>query len=579
MRLHTVPFFADSRRVAGSHPQRRLRVVTLGAVAVLATLLGAPGCAALYDLGDYAIGGDEASDGGVGPAAPHGPTAEGSAPDAASSPDAPTTGCTRNADCATVATVGTAAVSPTPQPAVCVRATGTCATLVNETCPRVVGDWANDDAVVLGALLGRGDEASPSALERAAELAVNEINLGSGVSGLPPAKAGGSGRPLVLLACDAEKGVTAARHLVDTVHVPAILGPTVPEQVLEITQQVSAPGGTLVVSPTAVASSIANLADGDLTWRAVPSDAQRAKLVIQQLNDLETLLKATRGLTAVKLAVAHGTDAAGGSARDAISGKLILNGRFLADAANAQNVSLDAYAPGSSAALAGLATKYATFRPDLVYVTSAEQVSGLVVPLEQALTAARAPARPYYLFAEVARGPELLDAIGTGALPPDLRRRVRGVRFRSDAASEGVLAAYAAAYAARYGDAPPAGTAAASALTYDVAYAVAYALAGTAGEAPTGASVARGLRALQVGDEAPVGASAVASSLRSIVERRSVALRGTHSLLRWDASGDLAAGSVEVWCVGAAGGGSYGTSGLAMDVMTQVIGGAFVQCQ
>jgi len=59
-----------------------------------------------------------------------------------------------------------------------------------------------------------------------------------------------------------------------------------------------------------------------------------------------------------------------------------------------------------------------------------------------------------------------------------------------------------------------------------------------------------------------------------------IALRGTFGPMRWDASGDILAGTVEVWCLGVRSGATvFGSSGLTMDVQTQVVGGGFVQCQ
>jgi hypothetical protein len=335
------------------------------------------------------------------------------------------------------------------------------------------------------------------------------------------------------------------------------------------------------MTPTSPASAISNLADGDLTWRATPSDTQRAKLVIEQIKDLETVLRATRALTTVKLGIVHPTDALGSSAHDAISGKLILNGRFIGDAANAPNVSVDPYEPGNTTAQAAVATKYAvTFKPDIVFVTAAEQVAAMMVPLEQALTAARAVNRPYYVLTDAARTQELLDAVASSSLPADIRRRIRGVGVKPDTSSTPVLDAFRAAFTASYGAPPAEAFAAGAALSYDAMYAVAYALAAMPGAPPSGTTVAHGLRTLAVGSPAVVGAKGVGPVMHDLASGKSVALRGTFGLLQWDTSGDIMGGTVEVWCLGtSAGAPVFGSSGVTMDVQTQVVGGAFVQCQ
>lgn len=500
----------------------------------------AGGCANIYGLGDYTTGDPPAPASGSGDA----PAADLGSGHPASADVQPA--CKTSADCGSGA--------------VCVRPNGRCAPLASAECPRTFGDPTKDGAVVVGAIV---DEP----LEQAVALAVEEIADAAGP------------RPLVLVACDPTRAVGAAHHLVDDLRVPAIVGPIAAEDVLDVTQQVSAKGGTLVMTPSSLASAISNLADDDLTWRAVPSDAQRANLVIQQMSALEDVLRTTRSLTTVKLGIVHRTDALGTSARDAISGKLIINGRFINDAANAANVSIDAYATAADeSAQAAIVTRYASaFKPDMIFVTAPEQVGSVLVPLEQALTAARAVNRPYWVLSEAAKTKALLDAVGTPGMPADLRRRIRGIGATSDPQSAPVFAAFKSRFAAKYGAAPPS---VATAAAYDATWAVAYALAATSNGAPSGASVARGLRALGVGGAMTVGPTDAAQGMQSVATGKSVSLRGTNTLLQWDAKGDIAGGTVEAWCIGAAGGApAFGSSGLTMDVQTQVVGGAFVQCQ
>lgn len=537
----------------------RLRLL----VALTALLVG--GCALIHRLDDYSFA-DESS-----PASIHDADAGGG--DGGEPAE-----CRSNRDCAALAPLGSVS-SDASGLSRCVLATGKCERLLTPECPRIAGDAISDDAIVIGALLRDGNDPTTEALEAAAFLAVEEMNSPEGAGGLPGPD--GGVRPLLVVGCDTSGDVmAAARHLVDDLRVAAIVGPTAGEHVVDVTQQVSARGGTLLMTPASVVSAISDLADEGLTWRTVPSDAQRAKLVIEEMKELEALLRTTRGLETVKLAIVHATDAAGTSAYDAIRGKLILNNRFITDAANEANVSVDAHETGDTAALASIATKYAVgFKPDIVFITAPEQIAGLLVPLEKALTAARALYRPYYVVTEAAKTKELLDVMRSSDVPPDTRRRVRGVGLKPDAASAPVLAEFEAAFAARYGTAPLTPTAAAS-LSYDATYAIAYALAATPDQAPSGAVVAQGLRALGVGDPVTVGPKATREAFQQLASRKSVSLRGTFSKMQWDASGDLTAGTVEIWCVGTKDGApSFGSSGLTMDVNTQVVGGAFVQCQ
>jgi branched-chain amino acid transport system substrate-binding protein len=535
--------------------------------ALLATVVGGSvGCAALVGLDEYTTadrpsGELNGADAAVLPpvAAPDGQAADAAAP-----------GCRTYQEC-NLHPLRQVNAAGNDVARVCVRATGKCEPLVTPECPRVIGDFTNDNAVFVGALLSDG---SASLSERAASLAVEEIDAdGQGLR-----SSSGVRRPLVLVACNGTANpLTAARHLAEDLRVPAIVGPNSFESVLDVTQQVTVKAGTLLMTPSSSVSSISNRADTDLTWRVPPSDAQRAKLIIEQIKDLETLLRATRGLTTIKMGVVYATDTLGTSAYDAIAGKLILNGRFINDTSNAANVSVDSYAPGATATEAGFATKYATtVKPDIVYLTSAEQVEHVMVPLEQALTAARAVARPYYVLAERARSQALLDAVAS-SLPADIRRRIRGVGVRPDTASVPVLSDFRAAFAARYGIVADGLS---TVLSYDATYALAYAISLTASTAPTGTSLAHGLRTLSVGSAVTVGKDGWSVAKADLTAGKSVSLRGTHGLVQWDSNGDINAGTVEVWCVGTnAGAPAFGSSGVTMDVQTQVVGGGYVQCQ
>lgn len=538
-------------------------ILTIGRLSVSVLAIG--GCAAIRHLDEYTT-----SDGLPPPAATV--VGEPTAPTPAASPLSPAGGCKTNRECTDNASAG-----GVHTPSMCLHTTGACAPLVTASCARVSGDYLDDRAVVIGTLLSGAAE---TALERAVRLAAEEIN--SAVpSGLDIAKQELlPGRPLVVLACDDNEALSATDHLVNVLHVPAIIGPMTGEDVVDVTQQVSAKGGTLVMTPTAVTSTVSNLADSDLTWRTVPSDTQRAKLVVDQINALETLLRSTRGLTTVKLGVVHPTNALGESAYGAVSGKLILNGRFSNDPLNQSNVSVDPHPVGAPGPALDIATRYAsTFRPDIVFVTSDDEIASFVVPFEQALRDAGAPSRPYYVMTDAVKRDVLLSAIGT-TLPSDIKRRIRGVGVRPAASSVPVLTDFVSAFQTRYGEAPTTPSLAGAALAYDATYAVAYALASKSDLPASGAAIAQGLRALGVGETMSVGAGSVSQVFAHLATGTSVSLRGTFSPLVWDASGDIRAGDVEVWCIGTSNATAvFGSSGLAMDVATQVVGGAFVQCQ
>ncbi len=65
----------------------------------------------------------------------------------------------------------------------------------------------------------------------------------------------------------------AAKHLVDDVQVPAILGPAFSGVAINTAKQITIPSKVLLVSASATSPLITDLDDDGLVWRTCPSDA------------------------------------------------------------------------------------------------------------------------------------------------------------------------------------------------------------------------------------------------------------------------------------------------------------------
>src|SRR5262249_2392884 len=158
--------------------------------------------------------------------------------------------------------------------------------------------------------------------QQSAMLAVTQIN---NVGGVPSSSA--VPRKLVMVSCDESTDLMrVSDHLVNELHVPAIVGPNTSQDTLDLSTSVSVKGDTVVISPTAVASSIGALLDNDLTWLMVPTDVQRAPLMISQINVLEKSLEADRGTTSIKLGIVFRNDALGVGTQTSLN-DLVLNGK------------------------------------------------------------------------------------------------------------------------------------------------------------------------------------------------------------------------------------------------------------
>jgi ABC-type branched-subunit amino acid transport system substrate-binding protein len=491
-------------------------------------------------------------------------------------------GCTTNVECTEQATLAAAndpanadaGSGSTKVPAICLQPDGHCVTLTSEDCTTVTGDYENDKAIVIGSLFATiGTTATQNVpRQQSAMLAIEEINAAGGI----PTSTAGSARPLVMVSCNTSVDLSrAANHLVNDIKVPAIVGPNTSQDTLDVSNNVTIKAGVVVMSPSAVAASISDLIDNDLTWLMIPSDNQRAQLMIKNINDLEGTLKAQRGLTNIKLSIIYRSDALGVGTQTSMN-SLTINGAHLADPVNAGspagNVHIDPY-DVKATDYSPILTKELAFAPDIVVLAgTAESVTKVLTPLEQGWTAGAN--RPYYYLIDPSKGPELLAAVAGNS---DLRSRVRGTGTKPGADSVTVASTFSIDYMTRYGSSP---TASGTGPSYDAAYAIAYALAATKDLPVTGANIATGLRKLAGGSETiATGTQNLLAAFQDLASGQNINGVGTYCPLDWDDNGSVKGGTIEMWCIGTSGATTvFQSSGLTFDIKTQAYAGSYVQC-
>ncbi|MGC4095231.1 MAG: ABC transporter substrate-binding protein [Polyangiaceae bacterium] len=454
--------------------------------------------------------------------------------------------------------------------AICVKASGACVQVQSAECKTITGDVTDDRAILFGSLFSTSGATGTTNQQRqqAAQLAVQQINA---VGGIPTPT--GNPRKLVMVSCDEAAGVTkAAEHLVKDLRVAAIVGPNTSQDTIDVTNKVSVNGGTVVISPTAVASSITSLVDNDLTWLMVPTDVQRAPLMIQNINELETQLKDARSVSTIKLGVIYRNDALGEGTRTSIN-DLTLNGKPIADPINlGKNLQISPY-DVKAANQADIIAKYVAFAPDIIVLAgTAEAVTAVMVPLEAQWTA---PSRPYYVVIDSTKTPDLITAVTNN---DDLRRRVRGTGVTPGPTSTPVNNNFKISYATAY----PGMTASASGTgpAYDATFAVAFAFAATRETMPNGAAIAKGLRKLAGGaTHLEVGGTTALQAFQKLAAGESIDAVGTFGPLAWDANGAIQGGTIEMWCIGGSTATpAYQSAGTTFDIATQKISGQYTPC-
>lgn len=483
--------------------------------------------------------------------------------------DTATPACTTNQKCTELAT---AANNGTEVQAVCVKDPEPhCVNLLSEDCMTVTGDPLDGDPIILGTLFTTTGAQATTNLQRqkSAQLAIEQINK---VGGVPSATAG-EGRKLVLVSCDESTMLRAAEHLVDELHVPGIVGPNTSQDTLDLSNKYTIKGSTVVMTPTGVASSITGLLDNDLTWQMVPTDVQRAPLMINQINEIETKLKADRGLSTVKLGIIFRDDALGSGTRTALN-SLTLNGKPISDTSVnlTKNVLIDGY-DFSKPDQAAIVSKYVEFAPDIVVLAgTAEAISQVMKPLEAAW---KAPNRPQYVLIDSVKVPDLIT-LATNNMD-GLQGRVRGTGIKTSPESSSVLQAFQVDYQLEFNESA---TTSGMGPSYDAAFSLAYALAATHDQPVSGDEIAKGLRMLAGGTtQFNVGALQVTQAFQKLAAGEKIKGMGTFGPLEWDANGAVVGGTLEMWCIGGSTSTpAYKSSGLTFDIRTQQPSGQYTQC-
>jgi branched-chain amino acid transport system substrate-binding protein len=481
-------------------------------------------------------------------------------------------GCTRNLDCQ--------AFNDEHPDGDWVCARRSCVALNTGPCRvRSGAAWQRDDALLIVSLMTlQGAQATTNqARNNATILAVEELNRGGGVP-WPNAEP----RPLVHLSCDATSLQDAGRYLVHDLGVAAIIGPTFSQDVIDFTNQFSARGGVLVISPASQAGSISQLQDNDLTFRTLPSDVQRAPLLARRVTDLEDQLRDAGVTEPVRLAIVARNDSFGYGTVTALTQLQRLNGAAITAPSNVNAVLTEQYDPAMSSQSASVARLQA-FRPHIVIgAGTAEVITQVVAPLEAGWSSAR---RPLYVFTDAAKGNDLLSLSNTS--DAGLRERVSGIGLSPVSDSLAIEASFGQSYRAFF--APADGGAGSYPAVggmgnaYDAVYALAYTIASQPDEPLTGAALATGLRRFGgTGARFDVGPRDIGRAFQAVTNKTPIRLQGTFGPIEFDANGDVLGSQIETWCVQTRvppnALPSYGNAGQTFNTKSGTFAGSFTPC-
>ena len=191
-------------------------------------------------------------------------------------PDMMSSRCAKNSDCQARGT------------SFLCGADGQCFDALSEDCTSITFPKSGnrDDVVVVGALLPLVEpfgSAIGRPLENAIKFAQDQFNGEGGLA---------DGRKIALVSCDtkgdAQVGSRAASHLVNTVKVPALIGPIFSEVFIAAASDVARGAGTFIISPTATSPAITNLhtPQNNTIWRNIASDVFQGAAFVERVKSI-----------------------------------------------------------------------------------------------------------------------------------------------------------------------------------------------------------------------------------------------------------------------------------------------------
>ena len=470
----------------------------------------------------------------------------------------PATACESNQQC-----IDEAAGSP----AICRPSDGHCVEVLSEDCVEVFNSeaLARDDTLVLGLLHPFLNEfvSSGGPATNGVKMAFDELEAIR--QGVPLVGDTRRTRKLAVVAChergardEDEVHLRAARHLVEDLEVPAIIGCGFTPATIEVATQVTVPSGVLMLSPLSAGDAITQLNDDGLVWRTVPPVIFEAPAYASLVSELEATIRTRLAVTEpLRLTIATKGDAFGRGFREAIRANLRLNGGELV--LNDPNIDEFEYAdrpdsPEARADLEAYAEQVARHQPHIVLFVGTNEAFQVMLPHAErrweALAGAATP-RPFYVFTrgsklqdllEVIRGVEL--TLGRGSL--SLHERVVGTSISGRGA---IYDAFRARFQARFAE--PAGRSAEHG--YDAGfllqYAVAHAAVNQGTNAPTGKQLATAMESMSFGLQSPPTEAGIGTAMQEILAGRSIDYEGASGPLDFDPSTGEAPADIEIWCI------------------------------
>jgi len=459
--------------------------------------------------------------------------------------------CARNADCAGDGNAADAAAASLCRDGRCVPlATAEC------TVHAEPGDVARDDTVWIGAMFPlTGDAGRAYGMTAARTVDLARRDFASIAGGIPGASAK-TPRALGLVTCD-DTGDAArvARHLVDDLRVPAVIGFYSSKEVIELARSTFIPAGVLAVASLNTSALITAIPHPEGSPRLVfrtavgttPAVFAVSMLVSTVIEPELTAARVVGRGSPMRVALVRRGTSAGLGFSDALISTLRFNGASVIE----NGAAFQQFSYGDPLGLEGpvsydeAVAGILKFRPHVIVQFGADEVVRPVLAPIEARWPRTEAFRPRYVSASNLEGRDLLAFVGHDEA---LRRRFLGIAPPATTPANARLTL-------RYNEVYPdkVSTANTQAAPYDSFYLVAYAaaVAGAGGKPLTGVDLARAIARLQPpGRPIDVGPTRIFDAFNELAAGANIDLTGAMTTLDFDLRTGDAAADLAVVCFG-----------------------------
>jgi hypothetical protein len=437
------------------------------------------------------------------------------------------------------------------EPYACLTPGSECVPLKTEECPLVFGKPKDESAVYLGAFLNVPASAPLSQMSTLnVQLAVDEFN--GSVGGLPGG-ALGKLRPLVAVVCrnDASLQEAGAKHLIDDLHVPAVLSNLPSADQKQFFVNYALPNQTFVINPGFADNTLTALSSAGLFWHVIGDIRDVAPTYVPLVSRIEQYLKSP---TPLRVAMLVAKRYAEQSIADTLTPLLKFNGKSVTEnGSDFLIASVTALADDPSADYASVNQSLLSFRPNLIIAITREELVYKILPTIESGWATAAPGqpRPFYVLPTALSGNlDLLSYVGqseSGITSENKRRRIVGVAPAS-AEDLSLYDAFLVRFRTAY---PQFKNPGGFENFYDALYLLGNAMF-AAGSVPklTGADIARGIQRVVAGNVVvDVGPTKIADGFSALAAGGNIRINGTMGLSDFDPGVGARRGTGSVYCI------------------------------